>query len=312
MAVDARAIGAFIKLGRPKFLAGGFLFYGLGVALAVAAGAPFDARLFAWGQLVVTATQLMTHYANDFFDLEADRANQTPTQWSGGSRVLPDGLLPPGIALGAALVLGFLAIGATVALAMRAADRPLALPIAAVMTMLAWAYSAPPLRLAARGLGELTTAVVVTLCVPLLGYYLQMGEVHPRIFAVCLLPFLLQFAMLLAIELPDAAGDAVTGKRTLVVRLGPAAGARLYAMLTIVGFGALPLLAQGTLPWRVAIAPLVIAPLAIRQAARVVRGGYADPAGWESLAFWAVALVSWSGAAALVGALSIIWAWAGG
>ena len=238
-----RAIGAFIRLGRPKFLVGGFVFHGLGAALAVAAGAPFDANLFGWGQLVVTTAQLMTHYANDFFDLEADRANRTPTRWSGGSRVLPDGGLRPGIALAAALVLGFIAMGATLVLAMRGVDRPLLLPIAVVTMTLAWGYSAPPLRLAARGLGELATAFVVTLCVPLLGYYGQAGELAPRIFAACLLPCVLQFAMLLAIELPDAAGDAVAGKRTLVVRLGAAAGARLYAGLTIVGFGALPLLA---------------------------------------------------------------------
>jgi 1,4-dihydroxy-2-naphthoate octaprenyltransferase len=305
--IDARAIVAFVKLGRPKFLVGGFLFYGLGAALAVAAGAPFEASLFAWGQLIVTATQLMTHYANDFFDLEADRANRTPTRWSGGSRVLPDGALPPGVALGAALVLGLVALGAGLALALRAGERPLLMPLAVAMTTLAWSYSAPPARLAARGLGELTTAAVVTLCVPLLGYYLQAGEVHPRVLAACVLPCLLQFAMLLAIELPDAAGDAATGKRTLVVRLGAATGARLYGLLTIAGFGVLPLLAQGVLPTRVAIAPLVLAPLAIWQAARVVRG-YADPAGWESVAFWAVALVSWSGLATLAAAMTLVWA----
>ena len=108
--------------------------------------------------------------------------------------------------------------------------------------------------------------------------------------------------MLLAIELPDAAGDAVAGKRTLVVRLGAAAGARLYAGLTIAGFGALPLLAsQGVLPARVALAPIVLAPIAIWQAARVVRGGYADPARWDSVAFWSVALLAGSAGAALVG-----------
>jgi 1,4-dihydroxy-2-naphthoate octaprenyltransferase len=306
--VGARAIWAFIKLGRPKFLAGGFLFYGIGAALAVAAGAPFDASLFVWGQAIVTAAQLMTHYSNDFFDLEADRANRTPTRWSGGSRILPDGILPPGVALGAALALCLVALGAALALALRTDERPLLLPIAVIITTLAWSYSAPPARLAARGLGELTTAVVVTLCVPLLGYYLQAGEIHPRVFAACLLPCLLQFAMLLAIELPDAAGDAVTGKRTLVVRMGAAAGARLYAVLTIAGFGALPLLARDVLPWRVAIAPLALAPLAIWQAARVVRGDYADPARWESVAFWSVALVSWSGAAVLVATMTLAWA----
>jgi len=181
-----------------------------------------------------------------------------------------------------------------------------------VMTTLAWAYSAPPLRLAARGLGELTTAAVVTLSVPLLGYYLQAGDVHPRIFAACLLPCLLQFAMLLAIELPDAAGDAVAGKRTLVVRLGAVTGARLYAALTIAAFGMLPLLAQGALPWRVALAPLVLAPVAIWQAARVVRGGYADPARWDSVAFWSVALLAGSAGAALIAAVTLARAGAGG
>ena len=312
MALDARAIRAFIRLGRPKFLVGGFVFYGLGAALAAAAGAPFDAARFAWGQLCVTAAQLMTHYANDFFDLEADRANRTPTRWSGGSRVLPAGVLPPGVALAAALVLGVVALAAALMLAIRAPDFPLLLPLAVFMTTLAWGYSAPPLRLAARGLGEIATAVVVTLCVPLLGYYLQAGELHPRIFAACLLPSALQFAMLLAIELPDAAGDAVAGKRTLVVRLGAAAGARMYAALTIAGFGALPLLAAaGALPVRVAIAPLALAPIAIWQAARVARGGYADPARWDSVAFWSVALLSGSAAIALGAAVTLAYGMGG-
>jgi 1,4-dihydroxy-2-naphthoate polyprenyltransferase len=313
VAIDARALRAFVKLGRPKFLVGGFVFYGLGAALAVAAGAPFEGARFASGQLVVTAAQLMTHYANDYFDLEADRANRTPTRWSGGSRVLPDGALPPLVALVAALVLGAVALAATVALALRASDLPLVLPIGVFMTALAWAYSAPPVRLAARGLGELTTAAVVTLSVPLLGYYLQAGRVDAPIFAAALLPCTLQFAMLLAIELPDAVGDALAGKRTLVVRLGAATGARLYAALTIAGFGALPLLAAGgALPVRVAIAPLALAPVAIWQAARVVRGAYADPARWDSVAFWSVALLAGSTATALAAAVTLALGGAGG
>jgi 1,4-dihydroxy-2-naphthoate octaprenyltransferase len=310
--VDPRAIAAFIKLGRPKFLVGGFVLYGLGAALAVAAGAPFVATRFAWGQLVVTSAQLMTHYANDFFDLEADRANRTPTAWSGGSRVLPDGLLRPRVALLAARALGAVALVAALALALRARELPMLLPLAGLITALAWFYSAPPLRFAARGLGELTTAVVVTLCVPVLGYYLQGGRIDARILAACLLPCALQFAMLLAIELPDAAGDAVAGKRTLVVRLGAATGARSYAVLTIAAFGALPLLlAGGALPARVALAPLALAPIGIWQAARVARG-YADPARWDSVAFWSVALLTGGAAAELIAAVTLAWTRAGG
>jgi 1,4-dihydroxy-2-naphthoate polyprenyltransferase len=284
-----RRLMAFVRLGRPQFLLGGFVLYGLGGALAVAGCAAFDPWRYGWGQLVVTATQLMTHYANDYFDLEADRANLTPTRWSGGSRVLPDGALAPEVALRASRALLVIAAVAASVMARRVGLGPLLL--AAAMIGLAWGYSAPPLRLCARGLGELTTALVVTLLVPLLGYDLQAGVLAPPIFFAAALPCALQFAMLLAIEFPDAAGDAAVGKRTLVVRLGALPAARLYAATTLAAFGALPLLARAGLPARVAAAPVLLAPLAIWQSVRVARGAYGDSARWGSVAFWAVALL---------------------
>ena len=288
-----RRLIAFVRLGRPQFLVGGFVLYGLGGALAVASGAAFDPWRYAWGQLIVTATQLMTHYANDYFDLEADRANRTPTRWSGGSRILPDGALAPVVALRASRILLVIAAGAAAGLAVVPARRvgvgPLLL--SAAMIGLAWGYSAPPLRLCARGLGELTTALVVTLLVPLFGYDLQAGALAAPIFFAAALPCALQFAMLLAIEFPDAAGDAAVGKRTLVVRLGALPAARLYAATTLAAFGALPLLARAGLPARVAAGPLLLAPIAIWQSVRVARGAYGDSARWGSVAFWAVALL---------------------
>jgi 1,4-dihydroxy-2-naphthoate octaprenyltransferase len=291
LAVDRRAVAAFVMLGRPQFLVGGFVLYGLGAALALASGARFGAVRFALGQAVVTAAQLATHYANDYFDLAADRANRTPTRWSGGSRVLPAGALDPKLALAAAVALYGAAVGLALALAVSVPGAPTVLLIALAMIVLAWAYSAPPLRLCARGLGEANTAIVVTVLVPLFGYRLQAGAVDPVIGLAVVLPAALQFAMLLAIEFPDAAGDAAAGKRTLVVRLGAPAAARLYAAVTIAGFGALPLLAWAGLPARVAVAPLALAPVALWQAVRVVRGGYGDRGRWESIAFWSVALL---------------------
>ena len=84
------AILAFIKLGRPLFLGGGFILFALGAAIAHACGHVIDTGRYVLGQAAVTAFQLMTHYANDYFDYDADVANLTPTKWSGGSRVLPD------------------------------------------------------------------------------------------------------------------------------------------------------------------------------------------------------------------------------
>ena len=112
--------------------------------------------------------------------------------------------------------------------------------------------------------------------------------------------------MLLAIEFPDAAGDAAVGKRTLVVRLGALPAARLYAAMTLAAFGALPLWALAGLPARVAVAPLLLAPIAIWQAVRVARGAYGDRARWGSVAFWAVALLIASAGAELVAVATLV------
>jgi 1,4-dihydroxy-2-naphthoate octaprenyltransferase len=283
-------VRAFVKLGRPLFLGGGFVMYGLGAALAVYAGATLDWRRFAWGQLAVTATQLMTHYANDYFDLAADRANMTSTRWSGGSRVLADGALPPVVALVAALALAAVALGAVARFA-TGPFSPSVAPQVLLMLALSWAYSAPPLRLHSRGLGELTTAAVVTLLVPWLGFVLQIGGVR-RLLPLAVIPLCaFQFAMLLAIEFPDAVGDAAAGKRTLVVRLGGAWAARLYVAIISAAYLTLPLWVHHGLPPRFAIAAATTAPLAAWQVTRVAGGAWREPARWESIAFGSVALL---------------------
>jgi 1,4-dihydroxy-2-naphthoate octaprenyltransferase len=301
-----RSVGArlcaFLRLGRPKFLIGGLLLYALGAALAWSDGARCNWDRYAWGQAIITSTQLMTHYANDFFDLAADRANVTPTRWSGGSRVLPSGTLSPKVALAAALVLGGCALSASILTSARARNAPLTLPLALLIIALSWAYSAPPLRLSSHGFGELTTALVVTLLTPLLGFYLQNG-------ALRLLPVLaslplcgLQFAMLLTIELPDAAGDRAIGKRTLVVRHGAEWGARSGAGIVLGSFCFLPVLVLLGLPWQVAAWAALSAPLGAWHALRL-RGAFRDPERWESLAFCSVALLAATTSAELVGAL---------
>jgi 1,4-dihydroxy-2-naphthoate octaprenyltransferase len=296
---------AFIKLGRPVFLGGGFILFALGAAIAHAAGHAIEITRYVLGQAAVTAFQLMTHYANDYFDFDADVANHTPTKWSGGSRVLPDGELPRAVALVAALVLAAIGLALTIALVAHGTGAFTA-PTLALILVLAWTYSAPPLRLCARGLGELDTALVVTVLVPWLGFYLQAPDLRggDRL-ALTIVPLaLLQFAMLLAIEFPDADGDAATGKRTLVVQLGARTAAALYAVLTALAF-VWPLVALACgLPQNVALAMLVPAPIAIWRIVRLT--DHAKRSAFERLTFFAVSLVGTTSAAALVGWL--IWA----
>jgi 1,4-dihydroxy-2-naphthoate polyprenyltransferase len=297
------AAAALVRLGRPLFLTGGFVLYGLGAAVArFAAGSHIDAGLYLMGQAAVTSFQLMTHYANDYFDYQADVANRTPTRWSGGSRVLVSGALRPGVALAAALLLAGLGVLITFALARQPGTAAWVAPLLLLTGALSWAYSAPPLRLHSTGLGELDTAVIVTGLVPLLGFYLQApGLVGLPVLLLALVPLaLLQVAMLLAIEFPDAEGDRAVGKNTLVVRLGAEAGARLYLAVVAIAYLSLPALVAAGLPAPVALAAGIPGPLAAWRLVRVGGGDFRRPARWEGLAFWAVALLVITSVAELI------------
>ncbi len=295
---------AFLRLGRPHFLAGGLVLHGLGVAMALYAGARLNLPALLWGQAAISAIQLMAQYSNEFFDLAADRANPTPTHWSGGSRVLVEERLRPAVALAAAVGLALTAVGAALGLVLEVHPGALTLPLLALAFLLAWGYSAPPLRLHSRGLGELTVALVVTGLVPLVGFYLQTGRFEALPFLAVLPLACLQVAMLLVIELPDAAGDATVGKRTLVVRLGQTRAARLHAGALVAAYAALPLLVLLGLPTTAAAAAGLSAPLAAWQGWRVLRAVKTSSPNWDSAAFWGIVLLL---SAAAAEAFAFLW-----
>lgn len=298
------AVVALIRLGRPLFLGGGFLLYALGAVLAHLAGHPIAADRYALGQAVVTAFQLMTHYANDYFDYDADLANATPTAWSGGSRVLSNGELPRRVALITAIVLA--ALGLVAGAAVWRAAGAITVPVVLAMGALAWAYSAPPLRLCGSGVGELDTVIVVTVLVPGLGFVVQAPDLTGLgLLAIAIVPpALLQLAMLLAIEFPDADGDRQAGKRTLVVRLGAPRAAWLYAAATAAAYAWLPIAVALGAPVGLAIGAAIPLPVAIWRIARVAwRGEHSAPAAYERLTFSAVALLVATSLGELVGLL---------
>ncbi len=146
------------------------------------------------------------------------------------------------------------------------------MPTLLAIFALAWEYSAPPLRLCASGAGELDTAIVVTGLVPWLAFSLQAPDLVglETLLAAIAPPALLQIAMLIAIQFPDAAGDAATGKRTLVVRLGAARAARLYVAITLGAYMWLPIAAGFLgLPIMVAFAGALPIPIALWRIVRI-------------------------------------------
>ncbi len=296
----------YLRLGRPLFLLGGFLLHGLGIVMALYDGAKLDVEVLLWTQVAITAAQLMTHYSNDYFDLAADAANTTPTRWSGGSRILAEGHLPSRVALITAVVMAVVSLLATLYLALVLESGPLTTPLLLLAIALGWSYSSPPFQLNMHGLGEITGAILITGLTPIAGYYLQAGAltIHPFLAVLPLACF--QFAMLLVINFPDAAGDIASGKHTLLYFLGPARAVRLYVGALLLAYFSLPVLVWLGLPTLVAGALLLISPMAIWQGWRMWRGAWADAKEWDSLGFWSIGLVMGSSGAEFVAFLLLV------
>jgi 1,4-dihydroxy-2-naphthoate octaprenyltransferase len=213
----------------------------LGQAFAFAAGAPFDPWMAALAHTFGVLDHLYIVFANDYADREGDALHTEPTIFSGGSRVIPDGLIAPRALKRAAIgcACAFIALSC-VGLAI---DRPL-LPLFALAAIaLLYAYSYPPLRLAYRGLGELAQGVGVGVVLPLLGFYLQRGSFAGAPWAALCVLLVLGIASNVATALPDRDADRAAEKLTWVVRLGEKR-ARSGAVLLVTGaLFALPLTA---------------------------------------------------------------------
>jgi len=278
---------AFVRLSRLKFLAGGLVGGALGAAVAAHERGTFSWSAFVLAQATIGAFHLMTHYANDHFDRESD-ARSVRTPYSGGSGALVDGSLPPGTGLRAALVCA--ALGAVGCVALVAVGLPLAAGLAATIGVLAWVYSAPPLRLLGRGLGELDTMLVVAVLVPLCAYAAQSNALGVLAFASTLPGAAAMFAMMLSVEYPDVAVDRDTGKRNLVVRLGEQRASSLALVACAAIYAGVAWAVVVGAPPALAIMEALTLPLAwqvVRGLDRRVRSGVPDD---EAIAGRGVAL----------------------
>jgi 1,4-dihydroxy-2-naphthoate octaprenyltransferase len=282
-----RRLAAFLRLTRPMFLAGGLVGGALGTAVACYESGRLDWVAYALAQLTISAFHVMTHYANDYFDREADRLT-TPTQFSGGSGALVDGSLSPVVAKRAALVSA--ALGTLGACALFAAGRPVAAMLGLVLGGLAWGYSAPPLRLLARGLGELDAALVVAVLVPLCAYAAQTGGLDRLALASVAPGAFAMLAMMLCVEYPDERADEAGGKRNLLVRLGRRSTARLLAALLVAMYLAVAAALGAGAPRSLALFELFTLPLTAGLVLAVSRRRGPGPEPDESLAARGVTL----------------------
>ena len=202
------------------------------------------------------------------FDSGADLAvaPEDRSPFSGGKRVLVDGLLSRGQVAAVAAAGYALAAAAGLAIVLAREPRVLALGVAGLA--LAFFYHAPPLRLSYRGLGELAVAVCYGPLIACGTYLVQRGSVSREVLLASLPLGVMVAAFLWINEFPDARADRAAGKRTLVVRLGRPRAAHAFLGLVTAAYAGVALLPVAGLPALVVLG-LLGAPLAYRAAIRL-------------------------------------------
>ncbi len=215
---------------------------------------------------------------NDVCDTASgtDEVNVNPTPYSGGSRVIQYGLVSRKEML--AWSIAFLSAGAGLGLVLAWIRGPVLLLLGVAGLFLAVFYSAPPIRLSQRGLGEAAVALGFGPIVVEGSYYVAARSLSWEAFYAAMPVAILVMLILYVNEIPDRKADAATGKRTLAVRLSPslvlagyAASAAIAFALIIAGvaFRILPVAALA------AVAP---APMAL-SVYRGIKSNYDDPYG---------------------------------
>jgi 1,4-dihydroxy-2-naphthoate octaprenyltransferase len=210
---------------RPGFLGAAVIPVLIGLATV-----SLQASVHWWNALLTLLGAVVAHAGinvlNDVYD---DRAgcdainNDRVHPYTGGSRIIQNGVLD----IDAMLRFGWLLLLVAVAIGLVLASQvgPGLVLIGLIGLFLGWAYSAPPLRLSGRGLGEMCVAIGFGLVIPLGTAYVQLGRVDALVLWAGL-PFAFLITLVLYVnQFPDLRTDRASGKRNWVVRLG-ADGAR--------------------------------------------------------------------------------------
>ncbi len=228
---------SLLQASRPNFLAASAAPILVGSTLAYAITGSFNFGLFILAMLAIMLLHAGANMANDYFDHLSgnDWKNNNVTPFSGGSRSIQQGIISPKTELLAALIA--LAAGSAFGLIIVLLTKSLFILILGVIGLLGgFFYTAPPVKLGYRCVGELVIALLFGL-LPVFGsYYLQTGKIDIIPLLPAAVVAVLIFLIILINEFPDLAADASVNKKTLIVRFGVPASVWIYRIVLISGF----------------------------------------------------------------------------
>jgi len=209
----------------------------LGFAIALQTQTGFDILYFFLAMIAIICNHLALNMTDDYYDflhgtdvLDLDRKNQ----YSGGSGVLVSKEMSTSTMKIAFFVFYCITIMIGLYLTIRLGWIILLFGMIGVFS--SYFYTAPPIKFAYRGFGEIAILINLGPLITIGSYYVATQSISMEI-AILSLPLgLLVFAQILANELPDYIDDGRSSKRTLVVIFGKKLGLNLIIIATILAY----------------------------------------------------------------------------
>ncbi|MFC1971311.1 prenyltransferase [Chloroflexota bacterium] len=228
-----RILLSWLTLFRLGATARGVLPFLLGAVIAWSQGYDISWVILLLSSIAVICIMLMTFLVNEYYDYETDVANKEYHMLSGGSRVLPMGLIPRRHSIIAAYV--FLAVAVVIGLLLHFYFKTGALTIllGAVAIIIGYFYTAGPFKWSYHGLGEIGIWFTCGWLATITGYYLQTGHIDMVATLASLPGAFSVFLVILINEIPDINSDRLSGKNTLAVKLGREKAGILYSVLLV-------------------------------------------------------------------------------
>lgn len=256
----------YLLATRPAFLSVTLIGCLIGIASAWFDHVPLAPGSALLGLLLALLAHAEVNVFNDYYDAlnGTDAANtERLFPFTGGSRFIQNGVLSLRQTLLWALLLFGLVVAGGLWLIAHSGIGLFWIGLAGLL--IGWAYSAPPLKLNSRGLGEVCVTVGFVL-LPIGMDYLARHAFSLTPAAAGLSFGLLVTNLLYINQFPDRAADLQAGKHHWVARL-PVQQARWgYLLILALAYGLLPLLVLGgVLPWPVLLGWLSL-PLSLKAA----------------------------------------------
>ena len=222
---------------RPKFLVASVAPVLVGSAAGFAVTGTFQSVLFVLALLAIMALHAGANITNDYYDHLSgnDWVNKNPTPFSGGRRFIQEGILSAKATLIAALFC--LAAGSAIGVVIVLLTRSVFILVLGLIGLLGgFFYTARPIQLGYRCIGELVIAILFGL-LPVYGsYYLQTETIDTIPILPAVIASILIFLVILVNEFPDVWADSAVNKRTLIVRYGVPACVWIYRIALITSF----------------------------------------------------------------------------